>query len=517
MKIEGPDKRMSRALPSQDLNFNKFNKFKQIDNSQIEGIKSKFIDSFEKPSFTAGEINGDIIRLDDRKSLFSKDLEDEIVSTAGMVKDAVDGEESSLRINRRGGAEGIVVEATDGDDEVTVSQDQDGNLIISSGDDSVTIKAEDLVDPYRKNATVTIDLKGGDDYLIIDDSVNYDIRAKGGDGDDVLIGGSGNDTLIGQEGDDVIEGGAGDDYLEGGYGDDVIRGNEGKDVLYGLDGKDRLFGGEGQDYIDGGEGRDYVSGNSGNDILFGGLGNDTIRGGSGDDVIASGEGIDRISGGWGSDRIYHTSGDKIIGDVSQDEVHEVDMTTTNIYGTEPGSTIIIEGSEEFKKRVESDLNALRSIPIGREMLLALDNSGHKVTIREDLEGNGNRIYALDLERAYAHWGGEPNEGSDVIIYYNRERVILGNGPEEWMSRPPIVGLFHEMVHAYNFTTGTAIQGNIDGTRTWNPCISNVEFQAVGLPYDHDNDPNTPLVEPDQLTENKFREFLGLPLRPVYCI
>ena len=511
MKIEGPDKRVGQPIPSQDFSFNQVNKSKEVGDKLVEDIKSKFTDSFEKSSFTADEINGDIISLDDKAGTFSRDLADEISSTSDLVENVVNGEDSGLRIAKISDEEGIVIEATEGEDEITVSQDNNGNLIISNGEDDLTVRASDI--RYARGK-IAIDLKGGDDYLEIDDSVDYGIKVNGGEGDDILIGGKGHDILIGGEGDDVIEGMEGDDYLEGGYGNDVIHGDEGKDVIYGLDGKDRLFGGDGQDYIDGGEGKDYISGNRGNDVLFGGLDNDIIRGGSGDDVIASGEGIDKISGGWGADKIYHTAGDKFIGSVRNDDINEVDLNTTNIQGAQPGSTISIEGSEEFRKRVESDLNALRSIPIGREMLMALDNSGHQVTIREE-KNRGNWAAAINWDKAYAHWGGSPNEGSDVIIGYNRERVVLGNGAEDWMSRPPIVGLFHEMVHAYNFTTGTAIQGNIDGTTYWSPWNSNVEHQAVGLPYDHDNDPSTPLIEPDQLTENKFRDFLGLPHRPRY--
>ena len=46
------------------------------------------------------------------------------------------------------------------------------------------------------------------------------------------------------------------------------------------------------------------------------------------------------------------------------------------------------------------------------------------------------------------------------INYNPERISLGG--EDWQNRPPVVGLFHEMVHAYNYATGTLAPGQTGG-------------------------------------------------------
>jgi Ca2+-binding RTX toxin-like protein len=48
------------------------------------------------------------------------------------------------------------------------------------------------------------------------------LKADGGDGDDILVGGAGNDTLLGGAGDDVLLGGGGTDVLDGGPGDNVV-------------------------------------------------------------------------------------------------------------------------------------------------------------------------------------------------------------------------------------------------------------------------------------------------------
>jgi len=87
---------------------------------------------------------------------------------------------------------------------------------------------------------------------------------------------------------------------------------------------------------------------------------------------------------------------------------------------------------------------------------------------------------------------------------------------------PVVVLYHEMSHAYNFANGTLQPGNYNGPDMADRGISNSERQAVGLEttapaFDFDGDPATPptTANPDHLTENGLREELGLPDRPSY--
>jgi hypothetical protein len=415
------------------------------------------------------------------------------------------------------GADGrTVVDFGAGDDEVKVSQNADGSLRFE-----VNGETHDLTPAQSQRVT----LRGGegDDRITLDDSVTGDVRVEGGAGDDVLVGnaadnwiaggegddlivgGAGDDTLIGQAGDDTVTGGDGVDYLEGGAGDDLLDAGAGRDVVYGLGGDDTLLGGADQDYLDGGLGDDMVQGGAGNDAVIGGRGDDRLLGGEGDDVIAGGEGRDVTIGGAGDDQHYVQDEDIAITAQGADTVTTVDLSTRNALGGVPGSSIQIRGDAEFQARVESDLDALRSLPAGREMLLELDNSGHTTTI-EPTTG-GNMAFPANND-VWLQPDGSPGPGADATIRYNTSRVILGGGAEDWMTRPPVIGLFHEMVHAYNFTTGTLPPGYSGGTR-------NAERGAVGLPYDHDGDPSTPWTNPNPVTENDLRAQLGLPRRPHY--
>lgn len=407
-----------------------------------------------------------------------------------------------------------VVDLGSGDNKATVTQLPDGRVSVTADGTTVTLTAE-------QSRRVTIQGGDGADEIQVNGNVTADIRLeggagndtlRGGDGKETLIGGDGNDVITGGKGNDYISGGDGEDYLEGGEGDDVISGGKGRDTMYGLDGADVMLGGADQDYMDGGKGDDRVSGDDGNDVLFGGQGNDSIGGGNGDDVIAGGAGVDRSAGGAGADTTYHQDDDVVIGAEAADTAEVVDLSTT------VGTSVEVEGSPEFQARVESDLDALRSIPSGREMLSALDASGHKTTIVQQAPEDGNKARPTNRANAELRDDGTPGPGTDATILYHPERSVLGGGAEDWMVRPPMIGLFHEMVHAYNYVTGTLPKGEthqdahgVHGAAD----VNNSERAAVGLPYDHDGDPRTPMITADQPNENQLREELGLPPRPHY--
>ncbi|WP_164019595.1 M91 family zinc metallopeptidase [Pyxidicoccus trucidator] len=388
-----------------------------------------------------------------------------------------------------------VVDLGTGNNQATVSRGPDGGLTITSDGQSVNLTAE-----QARNATI----RGGEgnDRIAVDADVTANLRIDGGNGSDTLIGGGGQNTL---------EGGDGDDYIQGGAGNDRIVGGAGRDVMYGLGGNDTMLGGADRDYMDGGEGNDALNGGAGNDQVMGGRGNDTLNGGVGDDVVAAGEGTDRVNGGAGNDTLYTQTDDTVGGTARNragDTVTTVDLSTRNAAGNAVGSSVTVEGDAAFQARVQSDLDALRSMPAGQEMLLALDNSGHTTTIRQAASGDGNSAGATDRPNAWLQADGTPGTGSDAYINYNPERTVLGGGAEEWQNRPPIVGFFHEMVHAYNYATGTLAPGTTGG-------VNNRELAAVGLPYDHDANASTPDQHPGHTSENRIREQLGLPPRPEY--
>ncbi|RKG58969.1 alkaline phosphatase [Corallococcus sp. AB011P] len=416
---------------------------------------------------------------------------------AGRVGSALAGPQVSTNADGR-----TVVDLGAGNNTATVSQNKDGGLTIKSGSDSVTLTAE-----QAKGAIIN----GGDgnDSITVDESVTQDLTLDGGAGDDKLTGGKGNDTLIGGAGNDTILGGDGkdtlkgqdgDDYLEGGAGDDRIQGGEGRDVLYGLDGNDVLSGGSGRDYIDGGAGDDRASGGAGDDQVIGGRGNDTLSGGSGNDAVAGGAGQDRVRGGTGTDKLY-VEENETTADAAEGEREIVDMTDAD----QRGRSVTVSGSADFQARVQSDLDAMRSLPSGQELLRTLDDSGHTTTIKET--SSGNSASAQNKDDAWFNADGTPGKGTNGTVNYNTTRISLGS--EDWMNRPPVVALFHELVHASDYANGTLALGEKNG-------VNNRETSAVGLPIDLDQDPSTPdVVQGGRPGENVLRDDLNLPTRPRY--
>ncbi|MFY2558955.1 M91 family zinc metallopeptidase [Corallococcus terminator] len=395
-----------------------------------------------------------------------------------------------------------VVDLGAGNNDAKVTMNRSGGLVITSGSDTVTLSPEQskgaIIQGGAGNDTITVDKNVTVD-VTIDGGVGND-KLTGGAGHDTITGGAGNDTIIGGAGNDSVSGDDGDDYIEAGAGNDLVNGGAGRDVMYGLDGDDLLNGGEGRDYIDAGAGNDTATGGAGDDQVIGGRGDDSLTGGEGNDAVAGGAGKDTVSGNGGDDKLY-VEADEKTDDVAGDTRTIVDMTDAE----KRGSSVTVEGSAEFQARVQSDLDAMRSLPSGQYLLRTLDDSGHSTTIKET--ASGNSASAKNKDDAWFNADGTPGKGTDGTVNYNTSRISLG--AEEWMNRPPVVALFHELVHASDYANGTLANGEKNGT-------NNRETSAVGLPIDLDQNPATPdVVQGGRPGENVLRDDLNLPTRPRY--
>ncbi|MEO1232209.1 MAG: M91 family zinc metallopeptidase, partial [Myxococcota bacterium] len=160
----------------------------------------------------------------------------------------------------------------------------------------------------------------------------------------------------------------------------------------------------------------------------------------------------------------------------------------------------------YQSRVESDLDALRSTETGRALLEELDGTGRATTIETTNGGNVAR-YTTAADRLMTSGNTVNGPGTDTQVGYNRSRIDLGSG-NAWSARPPIVGLYHELVHAADAGAGAMPTGETDGAR-------NRERIAVGLDIDQDGDPRTPRIQPNSNTENGFRDELNLERRARY--
>ena len=328
-------------------------------------------------------------------------------------------------------------------------------------------------------------------------------KIQGSEDSDRLFGGDGPDEIKAGGGSDYVSGGEGNDYLDGQDGSDVLAGGMGNDTVYGLDGDDLLSGGTGADYLEGGTGNDTLDGGDGDDISSGGRGHDTILGGDGDDISYGGLGTDSVNGGAGIDA-HH------------DDTHlasAANEMAITIEIPEETPAIRIVGSLDFVRRVEADLDLLRSSPTGQEMLASLQKT------HDDPVSYPSGINTLTITE---YRPVNPYYQNSFALWDHTRDYTVEYLPtiDDFLEAPPVVVLQHELAHILDFSAGTALTGIYQGV---DPVDSGetplMERQAVGLPIDHDRDPSTPeIVDPHHpfvLTENGLRHEMNLPTRPHY--
>jgi hypothetical protein len=171
--------------------------------------------------------------------------------------------------------------------------------------------------------------------------------------------------------------------------------------------------------------------------------------------------------------------------------------------------IRVAGSSRFQEKVERSLTQIDRTETGRKLFSGITQTGRRVTIVPSPDGK-NHSRPLDREDAYEDpVDGARGRGTSATVLFNPDKTTLGSGTEAWQRRPAYVGLFHELVHAWDYTHGKLAPGRTNG-------IKNDELAAVGLPYDDDGDPSTPKVLPNRVTENDLRREVGLPLRKAYA-
>ncbi|WP_328533787.1 M91 family zinc metallopeptidase [Micromonospora zamorensis] len=413
----------------------------------------------------------------------------------------------------------MIVNAGGSDDEVRIVRNPfTGELTVEISRSGFTISSERVPDGFE----LTIRGGAGNDNVEVGPGVGAvtvlgssgDDRIHTGTGDDVVLGGDGADTIESGAGDDHVSGGHGQDYLATSAGQDRVIGGLGQDTLYAGSGDDRLSGGDHHDYLDGGRGADSLDGGRGADVLSGGRGDDTIAGGADDDTIYTGRGTDTVSGGTAG-----ADGDLVYGQTQREtgtagteradafdgaeHVEHVDVSN------DVGSSLVIDGSDEFTERMQDDLDTFESSPNGQLMLDALDDTEHDIEITE-ISGDP---YGKAREN---------DDGSYGILIDPRYDHFLEEAP------PPVV-LFHEMAHVYDHQNDISLDGkyvNPDdpdtgrgGSTEVGEGVNNAERQATGLPVDRDGDGHFEIDErhPIEYTENGMRAEMRLDDRETYGI
>lgn len=413
-----------------------------------------------------------------------------------------------------------------------------------TGDDTYTFTETKRI-TVPKGQEVVLNTGSGNDQVEVPEGVDVRLRILLGSGENQVnsresdadldvFGGRDRDRITTGHGTDFVSAGGSSDYVDLGSGNDSALGGAGNDVVYGLDGNDVISGGAGRDYVDGGAGDDQIFGGAGADQLGGGLDDDQIFGGADDDQIYAGRGDDLSDGGTTWSNGYAVGdGDEVTqesGDTSRDRDEAV---TIEINGDD-GAFIEVQGSPEFQARVNSDLEFLRSTPTGQQMLQRMgelhdeddgswwwgqDKRPYIISEypRDLTSDNGD---AWDPDKNYSD--PPPNDDAYCIRYRPEFQTLDGNDDPDYDITPPVVVLYHEMGHTYQFLSDNEAEGRTlqdDGTTA-----NSIERQNVGLDWADNNrrDPDTGLApdssDPDSeapYRENGIREELGLPDRTNY--
>lgn len=388
----------------------------------------------------------------------------------------------------------VIVSGTASGELIDVGRYPDGQQWVRIGGVGYTFPADKQIVVRAGGGFDTVRVKSDRGVTVL--GGNGMDRIEGGGGDDVILGGWDNDQLLGLGGNDVVYGGTGIDYITGGVGDDLLDGGADQDVLYGLDGDDSLWGSDGRDYLDGGSGVDHVDGGRDDDVVFGGRGADTMAGGYGDDVLAGGEGVDSAVGGEGRDTVYAQ--------------HDDAASAESVVGIEPhgvsGITVNAGTSAELQARTLSDLEAMRSVPAGQQMLDAIARAH---------QNNGDNLLITELQMGTEGETGQPRDGAPVgaQIFYDPDYTSLS---KDGVPNIPLIHLFHEMGHVYDDFYDSAVPGSYNEGGF---VVNSFERAVVGLPVDADQNPATPDTinpgHPYGITENALRDQLGLPQRHTY--
>ena len=162
-----------------------------------------------------------------------------------------------------------------------------------------------------------------------------------------------------------------------------------------------------------------------------------------------------------------------------------------------GKGIKIEGNEEFRKKTIKALDDLKKTKTGKALLASIDKSGKTVTIKKT--AGGNSCSPKNFADGSRDDKGKAGKGTASTVYFNPDRKKIGS--EKWETRPPAIGLGHELIHAEQAANGTLAPGKTDNDDKPDPAdptkkakVLKCEAECVGIPP-HDKGAHT---------ENKLR-------------
>jgi len=146
---------------------------------------------------------------------------------------------------------------------------------------------------------------------------------------------------------------------------------------------------------------------------------------------------------------------------------ELDRFGPALQGIRDSSSCVdITAMGDDAETVMDNFTEMAKVPVGRELIEAVseDPEGDRVRLEPQSSGAGPSTISPDGDatRMYDSVDGQclpisdtPLPGGDAFLRYNPGETRQG-GDEPWMTYPPDLVLFHELIHAQHFQDGTSI-------------------------------------------------------------
>lgn len=131
------------------------------------------------------------------------------------------------------------------------------------------------------------------------------------------------------------------------------------------------------------------------------------------------------------------------------------------YVNELSPGIRAQGTPEFVQQATDAYNEVTGTNAGQQIVDDIDDSGQHVHIRQETDPTaGNSYGASRPADRFQNSDGTQGIGTGGNVYWDPNRMQSGDGSQPWHTRPPSVGLGHEMAHARDAAQGNQATGTM---------------------------------------------------------